>query len=90
MYANANLIGVETLPKKFFVNVAHCAELPGPKHDVEEDEAAKLMDADLNDFKIPISLGEIELAEDRQGETIQKVKSIFRLDAKFMLFRSML
>ncbi|KAI1716678.1 pre-RNA processing PIH1/Nop17 domain-containing protein [Ditylenchus destructor] len=57
---------------KFFLNIAHCAELPPPKQDLEEDEVVHLM-ATANNFKIPLSIGEIDRITDKQGEEVQKV-----------------
>lgn len=49
-------------------------ELPAPLHDVDEDEAARLIDTDQKDgFKVPLSLGELYPVEDRRGESAQKV-----------------
>ena len=74
--ASTITIAEESLPAKFFVNVTHCMELPAPLHDVDEDEAARLIDTDQKDgFKVPLSLGELYPVEDRRGEPAQKVIS---------------
>uniref|UniRef100_A0A915E5Y9 PIH1 N-terminal domain-containing protein n=1 Tax=Ditylenchus dipsaci TaxID=166011 RepID=A0A915E5Y9_9BILA len=58
--------------KKFFLNIAHCIELPSPKQDLDENEVAKLLGTE-DCFKIPISLSDIDQAVDNQGEIVSKV-----------------
>jgi hypothetical protein len=55
------------------VNLAHCNQLPPPAHDVDEDRAAQLMDASES-FKIPMSVGDLQWAEDKEGRMVQKVE----------------
>uniref|UniRef100_A0A914H388 PIH1 N-terminal domain-containing protein n=1 Tax=Globodera rostochiensis TaxID=31243 RepID=A0A914H388_GLORO len=62
---------------KFFINLAHCTELPPPQRHAElgEEEVAKLLtDVGPDAFRIPICVGELDRsAEDNSGETVSKV-----------------
>uniref|UniRef100_A0A183BSR2 PIH1 domain-containing protein n=1 Tax=Globodera pallida TaxID=36090 RepID=A0A183BSR2_GLOPA len=61
---------------KFFINLAHCTELPPPQRHAElgEEAVAKLLADDPDAFRIPICVGELDRsAEDNNGETVSKV-----------------
>lgn len=62
-----------TSASKFFLNVAHCVELPAPALDLDEDAVAALMEKDPAAYKIPISLSDIEYSEDHEGNQVPKV-----------------
>ncbi|KAF7637234.1 PIH1 domain-containing protein [Meloidogyne graminicola] len=63
---------------KFFINLAHCIELPFPPKELWKDEEliAKMMETDKNSFKIPLSVGELEKVEDNKGIISSKVDVI--------------
>ncbi|KAL3075363.1 hypothetical protein niasHS_014529 [Heterodera schachtii] len=61
---------------KFFINLAHCTELPPPhRHaELDEDKVAQMVEEDPDAFRIPICVGELDRsAEDRSGEAVAKV-----------------
>uniref|UniRef100_A0A914MIL4 PIH1 N-terminal domain-containing protein n=1 Tax=Meloidogyne incognita TaxID=6306 RepID=A0A914MIL4_MELIC len=71
-------IGVPTSSNKFFINLAHCIEIPSPPKDLWKDEEiiAKMMENDKNSFKIPMCVGEVENVEDHNGNISTKVDVI--------------
>uniref|UniRef100_A0A914C256 PIH1 N-terminal domain-containing protein n=1 Tax=Acrobeloides nanus TaxID=290746 RepID=A0A914C256_9BILA len=65
---------------KFFLNICHCIELPGPPKDLEEDEVVEAMQNDPNSYGIPVSIGTIDEAVDNQGEIAPKIDILVNSD----------
>lgn len=73
------LITSTALSNKFFVNLAHCIEMPPPKKLLDEDTVAHLIETDPDGFKIPICIGELETVDDHNGDPVTKVCSCFQI-----------
>lgn len=61
---------------KFFINLTHCIEIPPPKECVNEDSVAKLIENDPEAFKIPVCVGDLDMAEDRNMILVTKVDAL--------------
>ncbi|CAK5089491.1 unnamed protein product [Meloidogyne enterolobii] len=71
-------MGNPTSSNKFFINLAHCIEIPSPRKELWKDEEiiAKMMENNKNSFKIPMCVGEVENVEDHNGNISTKVDVI--------------
>ncbi|VDN07436.1 unnamed protein product [Thelazia callipaeda] len=62
---------------KLFLNICHCAYLPPPAQDLDEDEVAKILDSsDPSRYRIPLCVGDVEVVLDRKGEKSVKIDVI--------------
>jgi hypothetical protein len=59
---------------KFFLNIAHCIEIPPPVQFLDEDTVARLLESDPNAFRIPICMSELDTAVDKDGNEAVKVE----------------
>ncbi|CAK5088186.1 unnamed protein product [Meloidogyne enterolobii] len=83
-------VGGPTFSNKFFINLAHCIEIPSPPKELWKDEEiiAKMMENDKNSFKIPMCVGEVENVEDHNGNISTKVFLSFFADCPQIIFFS--
>ncbi|CAJ0944856.1 unnamed protein product, partial [Mesorhabditis belari] len=71
---NNSLTGKE--PTKCFVNICHCKELPEPIDDIDEQQLAARIDAGDHSFRVPLSVGEIDVIKDNKKDNALKVDVI--------------
>uniref|UniRef100_A0A0K0CUP5 PIH1 domain-containing protein n=1 Tax=Angiostrongylus cantonensis TaxID=6313 RepID=A0A0K0CUP5_ANGCA len=70
---NVKEIFGETKEHKCFLNICHCAELPPPVDDIDEDELAARIDKGDIGFRIPVSIGELDSVVDNKNTNQAKI-----------------
>ncbi|KAK9886068.1 hypothetical protein WA026_014852 [Henosepilachna vigintioctopunctata] len=56
---------------KFFVNICHCETIPEPPNDFTARSAAEVLEGDVSEFRVPMSIGQIRSEESAKGENIR-------------------